>query len=437
MLNLFDIESAKKTILKRVPINQIKYPERICAGVASLFGPGVTPIEAVEIILESVQDGGDDALLRWSKQIDRVDLTDLRIPRDEINKAYDELCPTLVGSLNFAAGRIREYHRRQPIPNWHTTEMGGVLGQKFNPMGSVGVYVPGGSAPLPSSLLMSVIPAQVAGVQKIIACTPPNPHPTILAAAKIIGIDEIYQVGGAQAIAAMAFGTESIPRVDKIVGAGNLFVTLAKKQVYGTVGLDGLFGPTETMIIADLNANPAWVAADLLAQAEHDILASAILLTPDRPLADAVQVEIARQLELLSREQILLESLSNNSGIIMVPDLDAAVELANGYGAEHLCLSVANPKSLASKITNAGGIFLGEHSFEVLGDYVAGPSHIMPTSGSARFASPLNVLDFLKITSIIALDSSTAAELGPIAIEIANSESLGGHAAAAEFRSPK
>jgi histidinol dehydrogenase len=284
---------------------------------------------------------------------------------------------------------------------------------------------------------MSVIPAQVAGVQKIIACTPPNPHPTILAAAKIIGIDEIYQVGGAQAIAAMAFGTESIPRVDKIVGAGNLFVTLAKKQVYGTVGLDGLFGPTETMIIADLNANPAWVAADLLAQAEHDILASAILLTPDRPLADAVQVEIARQLELLSREQILLESLSNNSGIIMVPDLDAAVELANGYGAEHLCLSVANPKSLASKITNAGGIFLGEHSFEVLGDYVAGPSHIMPTSGSARFASPLNVLDFLKITSIIALDSSTAAELGPIAIEIANSESLGGHAAAAEFRSPK
>jgi histidinol dehydrogenase len=281
---------------------------------------------------------------------------------------------------------------------------------------------------------MAAVPAQVAGVQEIIICTPPNPHPAILAAAHLCGLEQVFQIGGAQAIGAMAFGSETVPRVDKIVGAGNLFVTLAKQQVYGLVGLDGLAGPTETMVIADETANPAWIAADLLAQAEHDPLAAAILLTPSRPLAEAVQVEIGRQLETLSKAQIIIQSLTNNGGAVVTGDMGTAVRLANDYAPEHLCLSIADPQQLAPQLTNAGGLFLGEYSFEVLGDYVAGPSHIMPTGGTARFASPLNVLDFVKINSIIALDAETGRALSSIAAEIAHTETLTAHAAAAEKR---
>jgi len=281
---------------------------------------------------------------------------------------------------------------------------------------------------------MSAIPAQVAGVAEIIVCTPPSPHATILAAAHLCGGEQVYQVGGAQAVGAMAFGTESIPNVDKIVGAGNLFVTLAKQQVYGVVGIDGLYGPTETMVIADASANPAWVAADLLAQAEHDVMASAILLTANRALAEAVQVEVARRLETLSRADIIAQSLAERGGIVLTPDLETAAALADSYAPEHLCLSVAEPQALMGKIRNAGGLFIGERSFEVLGDYVAGPSHVMPTGGTARFASPLNVLDFVKISSIIALDVETSTTLSPTAAELARVESLTAHAAAAEAR---
>jgi histidinol dehydrogenase len=281
---------------------------------------------------------------------------------------------------------------------------------------------------------MSVIPAKVAGVRNIVVCTPPQPHSLILAAAYLCDVDQIYQVGGAQAIAALAFGTESVPKVDKIVGAGNLFVTLAKQQVYGIVGLDGLAGPTETMIIADAGANPAWVAADLLAQAEHDILAKAILLTPYLKLAEAVQVEVARQIENLSRANVIAQSISLQGGIVITPDLDSAAAIADEYAPEHLCLSVADPWTLAEKINNAGGLFLGEGSFEVLGDYVAGPSHVMPTGSTARFASPLNVLDFVKINSVIALDRETTRDLSPLAAELARAEMLTAHASAAEKR---
>jgi histidinol dehydrogenase len=274
-------------------------------------------------------------------------------------------------------------------------------------------------------------------VEQIVVCTPPNPDATILAAAHICGIEALYQIGGAQAIAALAFGTQSVPQVDKIVGAGNLFVTLAKQQVYGVVGLDGLAGPTETMVIADESANPAWVAADLLAQAEHDVLASAILLTPSRSLAEAVQVELANQMEGLSRAEIISQSLRDRGGIVITPDLNAAAQLADEYAAEHLCLSVADPQALAAKINNAGGFFLGDHSFEVLGDYIAGPSHIMPTGGTARFASPLNVLDFVKINSVVALDPASGAALSPLAAEIARAETLTAHAAAAEMRATR
>jgi histidinol dehydrogenase len=281
---------------------------------------------------------------------------------------------------------------------------------------------------------MSVIPAQVAGVPQIVVCTPPRPHTSILAAAHLCGLEDLFQIGGAQAIGAMAYGTESLSRVDKIVGAGNLFVTLAKQQVYGVVGLDGLAGPTETMIIADESADPAWVAADLLAQAEHDVLATAILLTPDRSLAEAVQVEVAQQLETLSRGSVIVQSLTDRGGVVITPDLDTAAALASEYAPEHLCLAVAAPHELAGKVRNAGGFFIGGRSFEVLGDYVAGPSHIMPTGGTARFASPVNVLDFVKISSIIALDEETSCALSPIAAQLAQVESLTAHAAAAERR---
>jgi histidinol dehydrogenase len=301
------------------------------------------------------------------------------------------------------------------------------------------LYVPGGTAPLPSSVLMSAVPARVAGVPEIALVSPPQRAtgkiaPLILAAAAVAGVEEVYAAGGAQAVAALAYGTESLPAVDKIFGPGNLFVTLAKKQVFGTVGIDGLAGPTETVVIADETARPAWVAADLLAQAEHDVLASAILLTPSHPLAEAVQVEAGRQLETLSRAAIIAQSLEQRGGAVITRDLEEAVALANAYAPEHLCLAVEDPWRWAEKVSAAGGIFLGEYSFEVLGDYVAGPSHVMPTNRSARFASPLNVWDFVHLVSLVALDPETAQRLGPTAAAIARAEGLDAHAQAAEAR---
>ena len=309
----------------------------------------------------------------------------------------------------------------------------------IRPVDPVGVYVAGGTAPLPSSLLMSVIPAQVAGVKEIVVTTPPrrgdgSVPPVILAAAAICGVSRVVRAGGAQAIAAMAYGTESVPRVAKIVGPGNLFVTLAKQQVYGDVGIDGLPGPTETMVIADAGANPGLAAADLLAQAEHDVLASALLVTPSRALAEQVAVEIGRRLEDLSRAEIIAQSLDNRSGAVIVRDLAQAFDVANDYAAEHLCLLVDEPWGWIGRVRNAGGIFVGESSFEVLGDYVAGPSHVMPTGGTARFASPLNVLDFVKITSLIGLEPGAAAELSKAAATLARAEALTAHAAAAQAR---
>lgn len=434
LLKIYDIETAQRTILKRVPLAVMDFPPPVLERTEKLFGRGVTPPQAVARILASVQAEGDAALRRWSREIDQVELADLQVAPAELKQAYRSLPEDLRQALEAAADRIRRFHQLQPQLDWTTGSLGGTLGQRVIPLESAGVYVPGGSAPLPSSLLMSVIPAQVAGVSRVIVCTPPRPQPVILAAAYICGVDEVYQIGGAQAIAAMAFGTQSVPRVDKIVGAGNLFVTLAKQQVYGMVGLDGLAGPTETLIIADQTARPDWLAADLLAQAEHDVLASAILLTPERRLAEAVQAAAARQIERLSRAEIIAQSLSNRSGIVLTPDLGAAVELANQYAPEHLCLSVAEPQALAGRIRSAGGVFLGEFSCEVLGDYIAGPSHVMPTGGTARFASPLNVMDFVKITSLVALDARTSRELSVWAGRLARAEGLTAHAAAADFR---
>jgi histidinol dehydrogenase len=433
-MKIYNAEEAKATILKRKALHRMDYSPLTLQRTEEFFGTGITPPQAVEIILRSVEDEGDQAIRKWSNHLDGFEDDEIVVPKTKLKNAWDQLEPNLQKAMELAASRIRTFHENQPVGSWMSADMGGELGQRVTPIESVGVYVPGGTAPLPSSVLMSVIPAQVAGVKKIYIATPPEPASSILAAAYLCGIDTIYQIGGAQAIAAFAFGTETVAKVDKIVGAGNLFVTLAKQQLFGIVGLDGLAGPTETMVIADESANPVWVAADLLAQAEHDVQASAILLTPDSALAAAVAKELALQVENLSRKEIIRASFKNAGGIVLVETLDQAAELANQYGAEHLCLSVKGPKNLMRKINNAGGFFLGDHSFEVLGDYVAGPSHVMPTGGTARFASPLNVLDFVKISSVIGLDSQSAAQLSKTAAELADLEGLTAHAHAARVR---
>ena len=450
MLKIYDVQTAQKTILKRIPPDETEVPSIVLDRIAETFGERIGAEEAVRRILRDVRTRGDAALRDWSAKLDGFPAdAPLRVPDEQLASALETLPAPEREALEFAAHRIREFYRRQPLTSWFTNDLGGTLGQIIRPHGRVGLYVPGGTAPLPSTVLMSAIPAQVAGVKDIVVVTPPlrsqtidNGQPSIvspiiLTACALVGVTEVYALGGAQAIAALAYGTESVPAVDKIFGPGNLFVTLAKRQVFGAVGIDGLAGPTETMVIADENAKPAWVAADLLAQAEHDALASAILLTPSQKLAEAVQVEVGHQMETLPRADILAQSLPGQSGIVITKDLDQAAALNNAYAPEHLCLAVDNPWALSEKIINAGGIFMGEHSFEVLGDYVAGPSHVMPTGGSARFASPLNVWDFVHIVSLIALDPATTAEIAPKAAIIARAESLEAHARSADCRVEK
>lgn len=439
MISIYSVPEAQKTILRRETALEPPVPPVVRDGLRRIFGEDLTPDEAVRRILSDVRSRGDAAILDWTERIDFIRPNRVAVESSEIGRAIDEIDPELRNALTLAADRIRAFHALQPVQSWTTDSLGGRLGQRISPLKRVGVYVPGGTAPLPSSLLMSAIAAQVAGVEEIVVVTPPGRDgggvpPVILAAAATIGIEKIFTVGGAQAIAALAYGTESIPRVDKIVGPGNLFVTIAKRQVYGLVGIDGLAGPTETMIIADDTANPAWVAADLLAQAEHDTLGTAILLTPSRLLAEAVQTEVARQMERLSRDAIIATSLANQGGIVITDDLDQAVWLANEFAPEHLCVATRSPHELADYLHHAGGLFLGERSFEVLGDYVAGPSHTMPTGGTARFASPLSVIDFVRITSIIDLDSQTTTALAPAAARLAHAEALTAHAHAAEIR---
>ena len=439
MINIFSVDEAKKRILRREDSLEPAVPPPLQASLNQLFGEGATPETAVSTILRDVRQRGDAALHHWTQTLDGVALAALQVDKSEIETAVSRIPTDLRQALELAASRIRDFHQRQPLPNWQTTEMGGTLGQRVTPIQRVGIYVPGGTAPLPSSLLMSVIPAQVAGVPQIVVATPPGkgdgriPDVT-LATAAIAGIDTIFTLGGAQAVAALAFGSESMPRVDKIVGPGNLFTTLAKRQLYGIVGIDGLYGPTETVVVADETADPAWVAADMLAQAEHDVLATAILFTPSQTFAVAVQVEVARQMEDLSRNEVIALSLAHRGGIVLTSDLEEACQLASDFAAEHTCIATANPAAYVDKIPNAGGLFIGERSFEVLGDYVAGPSHVMPTNGTARFASPLNVLDFVKISSIIALDDVTSAQLSGPAARIAQAEGLDGHANAAKKR---
>ncbi len=439
MLKVYDSAAARTSFLVRRGLEDTSIPPALQASIQRLFGEPLTPAQVVERILADVRQRGDEALRDWTAKLDGRAPQSFRISVEELQAAWDGLDAGLREALTLAAERVRRFHQSQPLTSWISQAMGGTLGQLVRPIRRVGLYVPAGTAPLPSSVLMSAIPAQVAGVSEVVLVAPPQRNtgkiaPVILAAAHLVGLTEVYSVGGAQAIAALAYGTASIRPVDKIFGPGNLFVTLAKRQVFGLVGIDSIAGPTETVVVADDSANPAWVAADLLAQAEHDVLASAILITPSSALIEKVQVEIARQLEQRGRAETIRASLENRSGAVLAADLAEAVELANLYAPEHLCLAVAEPWSWVDRVQAAGGIFLGEHSFEVLGDYVAGPSHVMPTSGSARFASPLNVLDFVHIISLVALDPATTAKIAPAAAAIALAEGLDAHANAAQVR---
>ena len=446
MFKQYTPQTARQNILKRTPPDEFPGSARVMEDIEKLFGERLTAEAAVTRILKDVRTRGDAALQDWTQRLDSLNLKPAPISTALIQSALDSISPAQRDALEKAAARVEAFHKKQPLTSWFTNELGGTVGQIIRPIQRVGLYVPGGTAPLPSTVLMSAIPARVAGVKEIVVVAPPNRAyadndvpiaPIILAACAVAGVDEVYAIGGAQAIAALAYGTETIKPVDKIFGPGNLFVTLAKRQVYGVVGIDGLAGPTETVVIADDSANLAWVAADMLAQAEHDLLASAILLTPSQTLIQKVQAEVAAQIEQRSRADIIVASLENRGGAVLTRDLAEAVDLANEYAPEHLALSVTEPWRWAEKVNNAGGVFMGEHSFEVLGDYLAGPSHVMPTGGSARFASPLNVWDFVKIVSLVALDDKTAQAVGPIAATLAQSEELDAHANAALLRSEK
>lgn len=438
-------EAGRAKILQRRGMLDDEIPPALLERIEKTFGERLTPEQAVACILADVRARGDAALFDWTRKLDGVTLASVVVTQDEIEAAYAATPARVRDALELAAARIRAFHEKQTPRSWLEWDDESALGQKITPLARVGVYVPGGTAPLPSSLLMAAIPAQVAGVGEIVVASPPKIAPVILAAAKIANVSRVYALGGAPAIAALAFGTESVARVDKIVGAGGLFTTIAKRQVFGIVGIDGLYGPTETLLIADDSANPAWCAADLLAQAEHDVLASSILITNHESLAQAVahnlqlfdSAQSKSQISNLSRRDIIAQSLANQGAIIVVENLDEAIELANAFAPEHLCLLVRDPWNWVSKVENAGGVFIGEWTNEALGDYIIGPSHVMPTAGTARFSSPLNVNDFVKITSIFSVSARAARELGEHAAILADVEGLTAHAAAIRRRMTK
>lgn len=430
-------EEGRKLLLERRPLEIDQLPMEMRELTFRAFGQELSPDEVVRRVIRDVREDGDNAVRFYNSLFDSASADDLRVTDAEIRAAYDEVDADVVVALNFAADRVRHYHELQLRGSMVDFNQNG-LGQMRRAIQRVAVYVPGTRAPLPSTVLMCAIPARVAGVDELYITSPLLPDgsvpPVKLVAADIAGVDGVFKAGGSQGIAAFAYGTETFPRVDKICGPGGLFVTIAKKQVYGDVGIDSIYGPTETVVIADESADPEMVASDLLAQAEHDALASPILLTPSHYLADEVARAIERQLRDMDRAKIARAALDNRGGCILVNDIDHAIELANAYAPEHLCLLVENPLAYASKVRNAGGLFLGESSPEAIGDYTAGPSHTMPTGGSARWSSPLSVNDFLKTTSVVNIPEGMTEELARHASVLARAEGLTGHARAVERR---
>ncbi len=395
---------------------------------------------AVTAILNDVKARGDEAVLEYTKRWDRLDITAqaMAFTGEEIAAAVAQCDAETLDALKLAAARIEAFHRTQPIESSFFTDSAGVrLGARWTPVGAVGLYVPGGLASYPSSVLMNAIPAKVAGVPRI-AMVVPTPdgviNPLVLAAAQLAGVTEIYRIGGAQAVGALAFGTATIKPVDKITGPGNAFVAAAKRQVFGTVGIDMIAGPSEILVVADGQNDPAWIAADLLSQAEHDTSAQSILITDDAAFADAVSAAVDAHLVTLPRAEIASTSWRDHGAIILVDRLEDAVPLVDRLAPEHLELAVADPDALAAKIRNAGAIFLGRHTPEAIGDYVAGPNHVLPTARSARFSSGLNVLDFMKRTTLVGCTPESLAKIGPAAVSLANSEGLGAHALSVAIR---
>lgn len=390
---------------------------------------------AVADILANVKEKGDEALFSYTKEFDKVEVTadTIRVTEAEIQEAYEAVDASLLEVIRKALVNIRSYHEKQRQNSWFTsTENGTMLGQKVTPLNRVGVYVPGGKAVYSSSVLMNIVPAKVAGVPHIVMTTPPGKdgkvNPSTLVAAKEAGADEIYKVGGAQAIGALAYGTASIPKVDKIVGPGNIFVALAKKAVYGHVSIDSIAGPSEILVLADETANPHYVAADLLSQAEHDEMASAILITTSTELAQNVEKEIDGYLKVLSRREIIEKSLENFGYILIAEDMDEAIDAANEIASEHMEIVTKNAFEVMMKVRNAGAIFIGEYSSEPLGDYFAGPNHVLPTNGTAKFFSALSVDDFIKKSSIVYYSRSALKEIHKDIIQFATSEQLTAHA---------
>lgn len=410
-------------LLKRSPNNYTEYQD------------------TVQEIVDNVRENGDKALFEYTKKFDKADINagNVKVTDAEIEEAYKEVDPHLVEVIRKALVNIRDFHELQKQNSWFTTkENGTMLGQKVTPLNYVGVYVPGGKAVYPSSVLMNIVPAKVAGVNHIVMTTPCNAegkvYATTLVAAKEAGVDEIYKAGGAQAIAALAFGTESVPKVDKIVGPGNIFVALAKRAVYGYVSIDSIAGPSEIMVLADDSANPRYIAADLLSQAEHDELASAILVTDSEEFANKVSVEIDGFVKELSRKEIIQKSLDNYGYILVCDNMNEAVEAVNDIASEHLEIVTRNPFELMMKVRNAGAIFIGEYSSEPLGDYFAGPNHVLPTNGTAKFFSPLSVDDFIKKSSIIYYSKEALEPIHQDIIDFATSEQLTAHANSIKVR---
>lgn len=413
-------------LLKRSPNNYGEYEGRVAE------------------IVEAVRRDRDKAVFEYTRRFDGacVNASNIRVTQEELRQAYEEVDPSLIEVIRKALVNIRTYHEKQKQYSWFDSQPNGtLLGQKVMPLSKVGVYVPGGKAVYPSSVLMNVVPAKVAGVEKIIMTTPCNKegkvNPTTLVAAHEAGADEVYKVGGAQAIAALAFGTESIPKVDKIVGPGNIYVALAKKAVYGFVNIDSIAGPSEILVLADETANPRFVAADLLSQAEHDELASAILITTSEELAQKVSEEVDQFTAALSRKEIIQKSLDNYGYILVASDMEEVIETANEIASEHLEIVTKDPFNVMTKIKNAGAIFIGEYSSEPLGDYFAGPNHVLPTNGTAKFFSPLGVDDFIKKSSIVYYSREALEPIHKDIIQFAESEQLTAHANSIKVRFEK
>ena len=428
-------QSARPALSRQTPAEPDISPT-LRQSLKRMFGTD-DPEQAVRQIINEVRNRGDVALFEYTEKIEGTKLASLEISRQHVADSYGEVDTELLSALKLAAERIRSFHIKQKEDIWGGAAREGSV-QLIRPLERIGTYVPGGTASYPSTVLMTAIPARVAGVKEVILVTPPGAggavSPATLVAADIAQVDRLFAIGGAQAIAALAFGTDTIPKVDKVCGPGNIFVVLAKKLVYGTVDIDGLQGPSEVVIIADETAKPRYCAADLLAQAEHDPLASVVLITTSLRLAEEINREVEQQLQSLSRQTIAAESLENSGKIVAVASIDEAIELANLFAPEHLSLMVDRANTYVDRITNAGCIFVGENSPVVLGDYVAGPSHVLPTSGTARFSSPLNVGDFLKLINVVSIAQADSKSLVQAAATIARAEGLEAHAKAAEMR---